>query len=101
MTTANAPARIVVMDSTTAGNLDDVDPDPAADGDEPLVALEPEVDADDLPTVKGFFQLCEWAREKLEVEEPEPKRRERVARAMAEAYCQGAVHRVSMERGWA
>ena len=51
--------------------------------------------ADGLPTVAGYRQLYLLALEQLQEREPtwSRDRRERVARGMAEAYCQGAIGR--------
>ena len=52
-----------------------------------------DVDAAGLPTVTGYRQLYQIALEQLQEAEPTwpHKRRERVARAMTEAYCQAAA----------
>jgi hypothetical protein len=65
-----------------------------------LEAAVIDIDQDDLPTVTGYRQLYALALEQLKEAEPDwtPKRRERVARAMTEAYCHGAVERVQCGR---
>ncbi len=59
-----------------------------------------EVDEAGLPTVTGYRQLYAIALERLAADEPSwPRaRRERVAKAMTEAYCRGAMERAQQQR---
>ncbi len=59
-----------------------------------------DIDEAGLPTITGYRQLYTIALERLAADEPSwPRaRRERVAKAMTEAYCRGAVERAQQER---
>jgi hypothetical protein len=59
-----------------------------------------DVDEAGLPTVTGYRQLYAIALERLAADEQSwpPGRRERVAKAMTEAYCRGAVEGAQQER---
>lgn len=89
-----------LMEGAIADVIEAVEAAVTDDDVEPVVALEYETDEDGLPTVKGYRQIYLDALALLEAREPDwsVKRREACARGMTEAYCQGAVNRMNLEK---